>query len=138
MSELPLPEITALNKPWYDGLQQNRLLYPSCSCGHRWLPVSTECPNCLHADRWSWAEASGDATVESFVVYHTAYHPAFKERVPYNVAIVSLNEGPRLISSVIAPNDAVRIGMKLRLKIEQEQGMAIARFAPTPTASRSG
>lgn len=129
-TDLPLPEVTPLNKPWHDGLQQGKLLYPSCRCGHRWLPVSTECPSCLHPDRWTWAEASGDAAVESWVVYHTAYQPAFKERVPYNVAIVALAEGPRMISSVVGPNDAIHVGLKLRLKIEHEQGMAIARFEP--------
>lgn len=129
-TDLPLPEITPLNKPWWDGLKEGRLLYPACSCGHRWLPATPECPGCLHADRWSWAEASGDATVESWVVYHTAYHPAFKSRVPYNVALVSLAEGPKLISSVLAPNADLRVSMRLRLKIEQEQDVAVARFEP--------
>jgi uncharacterized OB-fold protein len=39
-------------------------------------------------------------------VYHQAYHPAFKDRLPYVVAIVELDEGPRLLSNIIgSPQD---------------------------------
>lgn len=113
-------------------LAQGRLLYPSCSCGHAWLPPSPECPNCLHPERWSWAQASGLATVESWVVYHVAYHPAFKDRVPYNVAIVSLDEGPRLITNLLAPLDQIHIGQRVRLRAELEGETPVARFEPVP------
>jgi uncharacterized OB-fold protein len=129
-TDLPLPEVTPLNQIWWDGLAQGRLMLPSCACGHRWLPVSPECPACLHAGRWQWVAARGEGTVVSWVVYHTAYHPAFKDRLPYNVAIVELAEGPRLITNIVAPLGDIRIGLAVRLTPGQEQGVTIARFAP--------
>ncbi len=37
----------------------------------------------------------------SYVVYHKAFHPAFKTDVPYVVAIVTLAEGPCLVSNIV-------------------------------------
>lgn len=129
-TDLPLPEITPLNQPYWDGLKEGRLMLPACACGHRWLPPSPECPSCLHAGRWQWQPASGQATVVSWVVYRTAYHPAFKDRLPYNVALVALDEGPRLITNLLMPLEQIRIGQRVRLEPQDEQGLRVARFAP--------
>lgn len=123
------PEITAVNKPWWDGLAEGVLRYQACSCGHRWLPPRALCPSCLQA-RWQWMPASGRATLVSWTVFHVAYHPAFAPRVPYNVALVELAEGPRIITNVIGSADgrALKIGMDLVLSIEQRDGYCIALF----------
>jgi len=64
----------------------------------------------------------------SWVVFHVAYHEAFKDKVPYNVALVELKEGPRLISSVLASSQELYGDAPLRLKIETEDGIALPRF----------
>jgi len=66
----------------------------------------------------------------SWVVYHKAYHDAFRDRVPYNVAVVELEEGARLITNVAAPNDSLRIGLPVRLRVEEAFGLPLPRFAP--------
>jgi uncharacterized OB-fold protein len=66
------------------------------------------------------------------VVFHIAYHEAFKNRLPYNVAIVELAEGPRLISNVVGltePGD-LTIDQALKLRIEREGDFALPRFEP--------
>ena len=52
------------------------------------------------ADDLEWIPASGRATLELFVVYRRQYHPDFP--TPYNVALVALEEGPHLVSTVLA------------------------------------
>ena len=126
------PERNALNTPYWDGLSQGVLSYQKCSsCGHAWLPARGECPNCL-GDQWQWTAAKGGAKLVSWVVYHTAFHAAFKERLPYNVAVVELDEGPRLISNVVGIEDheALKIDQRLRLTVEKEGATSVARFAP--------
>lgn len=128
----PAPERDALNTPYWDSLTQGVLSYQHCnSCGHTWLPARTECPHCLEAD-WRWKAAAGGARLISWVVYHMSYHPAFHNRLPYAVAIVELDEGPRLISNVIGVDDAesLKIDQRLRLIIEDESGTAVPRFTP--------
>jgi len=126
----PEPDITPLNEPHWNGLKQGRLLFQHCdACGHNWLPAREACPACLGA-RWTWQESAGRATVVSWVVYHTAYSDAFKDRVPYDVTCVQLDEGPRLLTNVI-DSDAgrkLRIDSRVTLAIEYEGEIALARF----------
>jgi uncharacterized OB-fold protein len=134
---LPAPEITPVNKPWWDALAQGSLTFQSCACGHKWLPPRAECPACL-GTQWKWEAASGRATLVSFTVFHVAYHEAFKTRIPYNVAVVELAEGPRMISNVIdSPNGrGLRIGMELALVLQllqEDGGTTIARFRKAPS-----
>ena len=127
MSDLA-PDITPLSEPYWKALEEGRLTYQRCNaCGHSWLPARAECPSCLRAD-WVWQTATGRAKLVSWVVFHHAYHGTFKDRVPYNVAIVELEEGPRLVSNVLG-GGPLRIDMPLTLHIERAEGIAVPRFA---------
>jgi uncharacterized OB-fold protein len=131
-STAPAPVIDELTGPYWNGLQEGVLKFQRCeACAHAWLPPRHECPACL-GDQWTWETASGGARLVSWVVYHVAYHPAFEHRLPYNVAIVALDEGPRLMSNVVGVPDAssFRIDMRLTLQIEDEGGHAVPRFTP--------
>jgi hypothetical protein len=131
---VPLPVRDALSEPYWAALEEGRHVFQRCgACGHAWLPPRAECPMCLQA-AWSWETASGAARLISWVVYHTAFHPAFADRLPYNVAVVELVEGPRLISNIsgIDDQEALQIEMPLQLSIEREGGVAIPRYVPAP------
>lgn len=130
MTEVPLPEVTALTRPYWDGLAEGELRYQRCAgCGHAWLPAREECPRCL-SDEVTWERAGGGGRIISWVVYHTAVHPSFADRLPYNVAVVELDEGPRLITNICAPQDQLAIERAVVLRIEDESGVSIPRFAP--------
>ncbi len=129
---VPAPEHDALNTPYWDSLARGALVFQRCKqCGHAWLPVRSECPHCLAVD-WGWEKAAGGAKLVSWVVYHTAYHPAFASRLPYTVAVVELDEGPRMISNVtgLDASKPLRIEQRLRLVVQDEGGTAVPRFTP--------
>jgi uncharacterized OB-fold protein len=131
---IPLPVPDAVSAPYWAALDAGRHTFQRCNvCANAWLPPRHECPRCLNAD-YRWEEASGAARLISWVVYHTAFHPAFKARLPYTVAVVELIEGPRLISNIVGTDDpeALTIDRPLRLVIEREGGVAIPRFRPEP------
>jgi uncharacterized protein len=126
----PGPERDALNSPYWDSLAKGVLSFQRCNaCQHAWLPARSECPHCLAGD-WRWTPASGGAKLISWVVYHMSYHPAFANRLPYTVAVVELDEGPRMISNLLKPGDpeSLKIDQRLRLVIEDEGGTAVPRF----------
>jgi uncharacterized OB-fold protein len=126
----PLPEPTPLSQPYWDALRQGRLTFQRCRhCSHAWLPPRAECPHCLEAE-WDWTTASGKGRVVSWVVYHHAYHEAFRDRLPYNVALVELDEGPRLITNIINPDHGggIKAERAVQLHIEDEHGVALAKF----------
>jgi len=128
---IPAPEIDETNRWYWDGLILGELRYQHCrQCGNSWLPPTEECSQCLFAD-WEIRTASGKATLVSWVRYHTATHPEFKDRVPFNVAVVKLAEGPRTVTNLIdiADWDTVHAGMTLQLKIEEDDDVYLARFA---------
>lgn len=128
---LPEPDSSELGRPFWDALKQGQLTFQRCTaCGHAWLPARSECPQCLGAT-WRREPAQGGATLVSWVVYHTSYHPAFAKRVPYTVAVVQLDEGPRMISNIVgADPKQLRLDQRLQLRIEQDGELAVPRFTP--------
>ncbi len=126
----PAPAPSEIAAPYWRALEQGRLTFQRCAnCNHAWLPARTECPRCL-APEPRWEDATGRAKLVSWVVYHHGYHEYYAPRLPYNVAVVELDEGPRLISNVIADANRLRIDLPLRLEVQRESGVALARFAP--------
>lgn len=74
-----------------------------------------------------WVEASGKGTV---------YSTTISRRRPekggdFNIALIDLDEGPRMMSRVvdIAPED-VRIGMKVTARIEDVKGQPAVVWVP--------
>lgn len=126
------PPVVDSAQPYWAGLTQGELRFQRCRhCNHAWLPARQECPRCLAAD-WQWTKASGDARLVSWVVYHTAFNEAFKDKLPYTCAVVELAEGPRMISNIVNGVDpaALKIDQRLTLVIEREGDAAIPRFKP--------
>lgn len=129
MNDFPEPPVTELSQPYWDGLSAGELRFQRCTdCAHAWLPVREECPQCW-GDQWRFEASSGRGILVSWVVYHKAYHPYFQDRLPYNVAIVELDEGPRLLTNVTVEDLAeLAIDRPVLLSVEQESGWALARF----------
>ncbi len=105
----PLPIPSPESRPFWDAARDHRLSIQKCSrCGHCWFPPSTLCLHCGSRDH-QWVDSSGQGRVHSFVTYHRLYHKGWEGEVPYVVAIVELEEGPRLYANIvgIAPEDVV-------------------------------
>lgn len=128
----PIPHPDPLTAPYWQGALEGKFMLPHCaSCGrHHFYPRSA-CPHC-GGTGIAWSSASGRGTVYSYSVVHRAPSAAFKDDVPYVVAIVATEEGPHLLSRVVgvAP-EAVRIGMRLRVRIDKlSEEAALPVFEP--------
>lgn len=86
-------------------------------CDHLRLPPSWICPSCL-AEEYEWVPVSGHGSIHSFIWYLQPLDPAFRA-TPYNVTIVELAEGPRVISKVVdvRPGD-LRVGQSVEASFE--------------------
>ncbi len=131
MSEGPAPEITEVNAPYWDALEAGLLRYQHCrGCGQNQLPPRHECTTCL-GDDIEWRSATGRGRLISWVEYHRAYDPAFADAVPYNVAIVELEEGPRLVTNIETQDpEALRIDQPVTFRPARRFGRGIAGFVP--------
>jgi len=130
----PEPAISSVNAPYWEGLKNGKLLFQRCAhCSNAWLPPREACPKCL-APEPKFEESKGNGHVVSWVVYHTAYDEAFKDRLPYDVTCVELDEGPRVLTNVVDSEAGrkLEIGSRVSLKIELEGELALARFQLAP------
>ena len=129
----PQPRPAAESMRFWEGARAHKLLLPRCNaCGKFWFPPSQRCVHCLSAN-FDWRESSGQGRIYSFVVYHRVYHPSFETDVPYTVAIVELDEGPRLLANIVGtPPDAIRCDMRVRVVFEERGEQTIPQFAVAP------
>jgi uncharacterized OB-fold protein len=102
----------------------------------RW-PPSFLCPKC-HAKEAEWILSSGRGKIFSYVVYWDTYHPAFKADVPYIVALIDLEEGPRFLSNIVeCHHEEIRCDMPVMLIWEDvTEEVSLPKFRPIKVTSK--
>jgi hypothetical protein len=128
-------------KPFWDAAREGQLVVQRCTdCGHLRFPPHPGCPEC-HGLASAWKAVSGGASLWSFVVVHGPTLPAFQDRVPFPVAVVTLDEAPhlRMVGNLVsAPQAAINsldparleIGMPLSVTFLQVEGVAMPAWMP--------
>ena len=127
---MPLPRPSIETRAFWDAVQSRRLLMPQCTaCGTFRFPPSVACHRCESEDV-AWTEVSGRGKVFSFVVYRRAYRSAFADRLPYVLAVIELDEGPRIPSNVVdVPVDDVVCDMPVEVRFDEvRDGYLIPKF----------
>jgi uncharacterized OB-fold protein len=98
MTERPLPAITPETRHFWEGTRAGELRLQRCNaCSHVYFPPRPFCPRCAGRDI-AVVRASGRATLYSYVIHHRAV-PGFDP--PYSIAVVELEEGPRMMTNVV-------------------------------------
>ena len=113
-------------------LDQGRFLIQHCGgCNRAVFYPRMVCPHC-GADKLAFAPADGRGTVYSTTVVRRKPEAGGD----YNVALIDLQEGVRLMSRVegVAPTD-VHIGMAVRARVIQQDGHGLVVFDPTQEAA---
>ena len=100
----PLPEITELTAPFWQATREGRLVMQRCrACGELvWCPR----PSCVECggEELEWDELSGRGTVYSFTIIRQLAGRgarAFEKDIPYVIAWVDLEEGPRYYTNIV-------------------------------------
>lgn len=126
----PLPTITDENRPFWEATARHELRMQKCvHCGHIRYPINIVCTKCL-SEETEWVPLSGRGEVYSYIVFHQVYNQNFAEDVPYNVALVQLEEGPRMFSNIVeTPNDQVKVGDRVEAVFDKvTDAITIPRF----------
>ncbi len=114
----PYPEPDGETRPFWDGIAEGRLRLQRCrGCARHVFYPRSVCPHCMSADL-DWTDASGRGVVHALTVVHRA-PPGFADEAPYVVALVELEEGPRMLTRLVgvAPPEAA-IGMPVEVAIQ--------------------
>ena len=128
----PIPVPSDESKPYWAGLKEHKLLMPKCDdCGKYWFPPTQHCTHCS-SKNWKWTQVSGRGKVFSFVVYHRVYHPGFADEVPYAVAVIALDEGPRMLSNISrCPVEKIVCDMPVEIDyVDITEDATIPKFRP--------
>jgi uncharacterized OB-fold protein len=107
-----MPPVTTLenadSRAFWDGVKAGRLVFQKCkTCGAVQFPPRYHCAACW-ASELENIDSSGRGSVESFTIVRRAPTAAYRESVPYVVAAITLQEGPRMITTVIG-DDALDV-----------------------------
>jgi len=129
--DLATPIPTLDNEEWWRACKRRELVFQRCSsCRALRHPPSPICPRCQSAS-FEWQPSEGRGRVHSFTWVHHVYLPSLRDRVPYNVTVVTLDDAPevRLITNVVdvAPAD-LSVGLPVIIVWEAAGDFTLPRF----------
>ena len=124
---VPAPE----PQPFWDGIADRTVRLTKCvDCGEVFFPPSPVCPNCT-SKRIEWFDSSGRGTLYSYVIQQKPLQ--WWGEGPRSVAIVELEEGPRLISSIVGcpqTPEALQLDMAVQATFVDFDGSTVLCFEP--------
>lgn len=127
----PLPRPDDVSAPFWDGCAAGELRIQRCpACGHRQFYPRAMCTACAATPEWE--VASGRGTVHTFTVIRQNHAKPFRDLVPYVVAMIELDEGPRLMGNVVGCDvDEVAVGMPVEVFFDRaDDDLAIPFWRP--------
>lgn len=128
----PLPVPISLSQPFWDAVRDHRLTVQRCRTCGRWEWTPTEFCGYCHTETLEWTPVSGNGTVYAYSVVSRPQTPGFT--APYVVAIVRLDEGVRMLSTLVDVDpDDVRIGMDVVVTFEDHDEITLYTFSPSRT-----
>lgn len=128
----PWPVRDADTEHFWDGIDRGELLLQRCQhCQRRQYYPRAVCRFCS-SDRLDWVESDGRGTVYSFTVSRRAPYPEFTDRLPLIVALVDLDDGPRMLANIVGVDpEELSIGDAVGVTfIEVDDGIVLPAFGP--------
>jgi uncharacterized OB-fold protein len=130
------PEPTPETQHYWDGTRQGELLLQRCdACAKTYFPPRPFCPDC-GSRQVRVVKASGRGRLYSYVIHHRPV-PGFTP--PYAIAVVELDEGPRLMTNIVdCPQtpEALLLDMRLEVAFEKlDDEITLPLFRPAAGAA---
>jgi len=129
----PIPKPTPESQPFWDASRVGKLLIQRCNtCQQHYFYPRALCRHCLSRDV-AWVEASGRGTLHTYVISHRPGRSA-PLPAPYIVAIVELDEGPRMMTNLVGVEpDPAKIPCDMPVEVVFEsisETITLPRFRP--------
>jgi uncharacterized protein len=114
--DVPGPTITSISAPFWRAAAEGRLQMQHCEdCGRTVFDPRGHCPHCW-GRHLTWCDASGFGSLKSFSTVHKPGHPGWLPVAPYTVGLIELDEGPTMLTFVIAGDGGPPpVGAKMQL-----------------------
>jgi len=95
------PEIDHDSALYWQSLREHKAKLQKCSkCGRLRFPPSASCYYCGMLGG-EWTTISGKGTIYTWIVVHHPVDPRLVKEVPFVIALVELEEGPRVAGRLL-------------------------------------
>ena len=115
----PVPVPDELSKPFWDAVNEQRLIVQNCSaCNRKQYPPEKVCAACGSADHLEWIPTSGRGRINGYVVSHDSRVRLLQADQPFNIAVIELEEDPEIkyLSNLPGtPVDEVPVGASVKV-----------------------
>ena len=129
----PVPVPTPETAHYWEGTARGELLVQRCRlCSSTYFPPQPFCPACSNDDV-EVVRASGRGTLHGYVITHRAA-PGFE--APYVIAVVELEEGPRLLTNLLGVEPdpvALELDAPVEVVFEPVGDIVLPMFRPRTT-----
>jgi len=130
----PVPVPQQESDVYWEKAKQHELWLRQCnSCGEAYFYPRDISPCCFSKDT-KWVQASGNASLFTYAIVHRAPHPGYADEVPFVTAIVELEEGPKMPTSIVIDDptpEKLQVGMALKVVFEDiTDTIALPKFVP--------
>ena len=112
-----------LTRPFWEAANAERLVVQNCAaCDRMHFPPRPACDLCGSGDGMEWREVSGRGTIYNYGVVYDCPVASLKEDLPFNLAVVTLDEDPGILMFSHLPGtpaDAVPVGAAVQVIFEE-------------------
>ena len=131
----PLPTPDPVTKPFWDSLKEHAVKLQRCGdCNQFIFYPRALCPSCM-SDDLAWTSVSGRGVIHAFAIPHRHPNPAFGSTAPFVVALIELEEGARMMSTLVGVDptpEAVKVGMAVEIVYDDvTEEITLPKFRPT-------
>lgn len=128
----PIPVPTPTSAPFWEGLREGKVRLQRCGACQSWVFYPrNRCPRCL-SDALAWHTVSGNGTLVTFTVARQPTAPHFADEVPQKLAVVELEEGVRLTTTLVGVEERdIRVGMRVKPSFDPvSDEITLLRYRP--------
>lgn len=119
----PVPVPDALSKPFWDAVQERRLVLQTCTaCNRKQYPPEPRCAACGSAEHLEWREVKGRGRIYGYCVMYDSRLIPLHEDQPFNIAVIKLEEDPEIMFFSHLPGtppDQVPVGAPVEVYFEE-------------------
>jgi uncharacterized OB-fold protein len=118
---IPIPQ--GESEFYWNKTSQEQLWLRKCNrCSEAYFYPRDISPCCFSRDT-EWTQSSGRGRLYAFSIIYRSPNQGFQEEAPFIVAIIELEEGPRMTSNIVGVDtpspDKLRIGMPVTVVFDK-------------------
>lgn len=129
----PLPTPIPRTQPFWDGLRERKVRIQYSPSSDQWVFYPRSHAPLTLADDLEWRDISGEGTLYTYTIARRPTAPDFAGEEPQIIAVVELDEGPRLTSTLVnVDEDQIAVGMRVKPVFEDLPGTetTLLRYEP--------